>query len=65
MTKEQEWLTHAILELMEERRQQRNRNFEKYKELHKKVLRAIKGTKERWIQQTNEARRDTKDGVQE
>jgi len=48
--KRKEWMTDNILELMEERRQHRNRNSEKYKEQHKRVLRAIKEAKERWLQ---------------
>ena len=44
-------MTNSILELMEERRQHRNRDNVKYKELHRRVLRAIKEAKERWLQE--------------
>lgn len=43
--KRQQWMTDSILELMEERRQHRNRDNVKYKELQRRVLRAIKDTK--------------------
>ena len=51
MVKRQQWMTNSILELMEERRQHRNRDNVKYKELHRRVLRAIKEAKERWLQE--------------
>lgn len=49
--KRQQWMTDSILELMEERRQHRNRDSGKYKELHRRVLRAIREAKERWLQE--------------
>lgn len=49
--KKQEWMTNTILELMEERRQHRNKNNDKYKELHRRILHAIKEAKERWMQE--------------
>ena len=36
---------------MEKRRQHRNRDNVKYKELHRRVLKAIKEAKKRWLQE--------------
>ncbi|XP_030746820.1 uncharacterized protein LOC115875493 [Sitophilus oryzae] len=49
--KRKEWMTDNILRLMEERRQHRNKDNQKYKETHSQVLKAIKEAKERWLQE--------------
>ncbi|KAK9888966.1 hypothetical protein WA026_004250 [Henosepilachna vigintioctopunctata] len=51
MVKREQCMTDSILELMEERRQHKNRENVRYRELHRKVIRAIKEANERWLQE--------------
>ena len=49
--KKKQWMTNEILELMDERRQFKNRDFTKYKEVNKQIKYKIKDAKEKWLKQ--------------
>lgn len=45
----QSWMTEDILKLMEERKKYRNREVERYKQIHQKIKKEIKKAKETWL----------------
>ena len=47
----QEWMTKEILELMEERKQYKLVDLEKYKEIDKNIIRACRKAKDEWLNQ--------------
>lgn len=49
--KRQDWMTNEILELMNKRRDLKNRNEYEYKQIHKLITRKIKVAKERWMEE--------------
>ena len=47
----QRWMTEEILLLMEERREYKNKDSSRYKEINKKITRLIKEAKENWMEE--------------
>lgn len=46
----QRWMTEEILLLMNERRKYKHKDYNKYKEIHKKITRLIREAKETWME---------------